>query len=141
MLKRNKKLLLRAAKRIEDVPQSYDQATFHRIENEAPCGTAGCLAGEIIVCSERSVMKGIEKLGSVTRRWSNLDEENPPWPGDVAGDLAGFTSDERYSLFVTTNGGTWPPKFANRYYKAKTQRGRANAAAALLRYLANGGEV
>lgn len=127
-MKRNKKLLLKTAQRIEDVPESYDQRTFVANSEKSPCGTVSCLAGEIIIASERSVKKGVEKL------W------NTRGPANLAGELAGFDSYESFALFGSSAAG-WPAPFADKWYKAKTQRTKAKAAAALLRYLADGGEV
>lgn len=130
-MKRNKRLLMKTAKRIETIPQSYDQTAFCDKSDNGPCGTTACLAGEMIICSERSVIKGIQKL---------VDLNDLRMVPNVAERLAGLTSQEADCLF---DGGAreWPASFRNRYDRAKTQRGRANAAAALLRYVADGGKV
>lgn len=131
-MKRNKRLLLKAAKRIEEIPESYRQETFCADSEESPCGTVACLAGEIIIASERSAAKGVAKLRSVTKEWiDNFGD----WPGDIAGGLAGLNRRERDNLFPTEVNG-WPKPFRSQYPRAK-----AKTAAALLRYLANGGEV
>ena len=133
-MKRNRRLLLKTAERIETIPESYDQNEWAARSRKSPCGTVACLAGEIIICSERRVEDGIKKLFMALE-----DQGQHGFVDDVAGDLAGFDYSEIYDLFYEA--GTWPEPFLSRYYKAKTQRGRANAAAALLRYLADGGEV
>lgn len=131
-MKRNKRLLLKAAKRIEEIPQSYDQKTFARVEAAAPCGTAGCLAGEIIICSERSVKKGVEKLNKVVRDWNSGDV----WPGEVAGKLVGLNDMEQTNLFASEKGSNWPVRF-----RRNSVKGRAKTAPQLLRYLADGGKL
>jgi hypothetical protein len=131
-MKRNKRLLLKTAKRIERFPESYDQATWAGKSNTAPCGTVACLAGEIVICSERTVKKGIAKL-------FDLDVKGSPGVSGYAEAVAGIAEWESQYLFFDVD--SWPKPFGANYLRAKTRRGRARAAAALLRYLANGGEV
>lgn len=50
-MKRNKKLLLKTAERIEKIPQSYNQLYFRSQSSKSPCGVEACLAGEIIMAS------------------------------------------------------------------------------------------
>lgn len=127
-MKRNKRLLLKTAKRIEEIPESYDQGTFVSSSDKSPCGVVSCLAGEIIIASERSSKKGAERL------WNTL------WPAETAAELAGLAHYERRCLFGAT-ATNWPEPYATKWFKAKTQRAKAKVAAALLRYLADGGEV
>ena len=131
-MKRNKKLLLKAANRIEKIPQSYKQSVFCGPSNSAPCGTTGCLAAEIIICSEPSVKRGIKKLNEVVANWEGPDT----WPGKIAGDLAGLTHAERVNLFATASARTWPAPFDSQF-----KRSKAKTAARLLRYLADDGKV
>lgn len=133
-MKRNRRLLLKTAKWIEEIPESYDQKVWEKDSDESPCGTAACLAGELIICSERSVVKGIKKLRS-----GHFLPNFISTPA-MANKLAGLTTDEGYALFAE-DVDKWPAQFRSRYRAAKTQLGRAKAAAALLRYLADGGEV
>ena len=130
MMKRNRRLLLKTAKRIEEVPESYNQAVWADKDYKSPCGTVACLAGEMIICSERSLRKGLDLL------WDANDIGQVP---DTAQRMAGLTDDEASDLFYSTN--WWPTRFHNRYERASTQRGRAKVAAALLRYLADGGQL
>lgn len=133
-MKRNKRLLLKAAKRIESIPESYDQSHFAENSEKSRCGTTCCLAGEIIIASEPSTAKGVKKLRAIVTDW--FHGSNEVWPGDVAGEIAGLTSDEREKLFANVNGDSWPEKF-----QRKSKRGLATAAPKLLRYLADGGEI
>lgn len=126
-MKRNKRLLLKTAKRIEDIPQSYSQRDWFRESKASPCGTAGCLAGEIIICSEPTVSKGIKKLKMAAQR----DKVS-----ELAASLVGFDIIERHNLFHTASARSWPDKFW-RMFRLK----QSTAAVALLRYLADGGEV
>lgn len=146
-MKRNVKLLLKTAARIEAIPESYDQETFCRDELSAPCSTAGCIGGEIIICSERSVKAGVHKLKLVMQKSKvafagNYNGPLPnEWVGYVAGHIAGLTKDEAERLFYTGTAGSWPPTYADQFARVKTNRGRARVAVRLLRYLAKGGEV
>lgn len=138
-MKRNRRLLLKAAKRIEEVPQSYDQGTFYCKDSRSPCGAASCLAGEIVIASERTVIKGVFKL----QGWVNEHKgwfSRPGWVGYKVAELVGLTSDEAEALFGG-DADRWPNPFRKQWAAAKTNRGQANAAVRLLRYLADGGAV
>lgn len=126
-MKRNKRLLLKTAERIETVPESYDQGEWAMESDTSPCGAVACLAGEIIICSENSVKKGVARLLVTDGVWHEAQK------------LVGLTNDESYRLFLSV--GNWPQPFRGSYCKATTQKGRAKAAAALLRYVADGGKV
>lgn len=123
-MKRNKRLLLKAAKRIEEIPQSYDQTTFVEKDADSPCGTRACLAGEIIIAAERTAKTGALKLlrmrGSVPMK---------------AAKLVGLDYREAGRLFETGYGLTWPDPFKSQFDKARGPKSRAKVAAALLRYL------
>ena len=133
-VKRNRRLLLKTAKRIETVPESYDQANWCQPTDRAPCGTAACLAGELIICSAPTVEEGVKLLRD---RY-----QLPDFPGtsEMAANLAGLTEVETNKLFPG-DVGDWPDPYRTRYVAAETQQERAKAAAELLRYLADGGEV
>ena len=126
---RNRRLLLKTAKRIESIPESYNQFEWAADNSLSPCGTVACLAGEIIICSERSVKKGIDKL------WNSYDANDVD---GVAQQLAGLSDNENYRLFYSPD--DWPNKIG-KGFRRKTREGKAKAAAELLRYLADGGEV
>jgi len=132
-MKRNRRLLLKTAKRIEEIPESYNQGEWVAESNHSPCGTVACLAGEIIICSERSMKKGIEKLFEAS--YDGISDLDVP---DLAVKLAGLDYDDQFKLFYSPV--QWPNKIGKGFNKKK-QRAKAKAAATLLRYLADGGEV
>lgn len=138
MPKRNRELLLKTAAHIEEVPESYAQYTFYSESDKAPCGTRACLAGEIVICSAPTIEKGVKKLKAQIQR--AMDSSEYIKTGESAARLAGFGVEEARALFAA-DAVMWPRRFRNLYYNAKSERGRAKAAAALLRYLADGGEV
>lgn len=129
-VKRNRRLLLKTAKRIEEFPASYDQGDWGRESNRSPCGAVACLAGEIVICSERTVKRGIELLYKIMNS-----------RGDSVADAAIRLSRLDYNddgLFYDPK--HWPAGIGKGFY-LKSQTGKAKAAAELLRYLAAGGEV
>lgn len=135
---RNRELLLKTADRIEQIPESYEQTTFCSPSDKAPCGTVACMAGEIVICASPTVAQGIRRLKGQIKRSARSGSYIKT--GEIAAKLAGFTPAEGKALFESSVR-LWPRRFAARYMRAKTQDGRAGAAAALLRYLADGGEV
>lgn len=130
-MKRNRKLLLKTAKRIKEVPESYNQGEWVADDDRSPCGTVACLAGEIVICSERSVKAGIEKLNLI-------HFESNDSVADVAVELAGLEEEDADVLFYSPK--TWPNRIGKGFGK-KNKVAKAHAAAELLRYLADGGEV
>lgn len=130
MTKRNKRLLLKTAKRIEEVPESYNQGEWIGSSNRSPCGTVACLAGEIIICSAPTIEKGIRKLHDTFYGEGRV--------ADTALRLAGLHYDDEDTLFYSPR--HWPNKIGKGFGR-KNKIGKAKAAAELLRYLADGGEV
>lgn len=128
-MKRNKELLLKAAQRIEEFPESYSQAVFAGHSKVAPCGTVACLAGEIVICSEPTTVAGIKLLWELDGR----DEV-----GSYAQEVAGLTDEEEYALFYESQ--YWPEPFGEQFINASSKE-RPSIAARLLRYLADGGEA
>jgi hypothetical protein len=129
-MKRNRRLLLKTAKRIEEVPESYRQGEWVANDDRSPCGTVACLAGEIVICSEPSVKKGIVKLREVARTKEHV--------AGAAIRLAGLNEQDEETLFYHPR--QWPNGIGRGFNK-ESQAGKAKAAAALLRYLADGGAV
>jgi len=129
-MKRNKRLLLKAAQRIEDAPASFSMSTYRSKDHKAPCGTVACLAGEIIIASGKDVKEGLARLWDVES-------------GEVASTAArmiGMPELEPMGVFGAT-ARAWPKPYQTNYNKARSKRSQANAASAFLRYLADGGKV
>jgi len=129
-MKRNRKLLLKTARRITKVPESYNQHEWVMDSDRSPCGTVACLAGEIIICSEPTVKKGVERLKDIYHGEGSVATE--------AIELTGLDEDDEDALFYSPK--TWPNGIGKRFAR-KTKVEKAKAAAELLRYLADGGEV
>lgn len=134
-MKRNSDLLNKTARHIAKVPSSYQQITFYRPNASTPCGAVACLAGEIIICSERTVQEGVAKLRHVINAYRDSWDDTVDDPQTVAARLAGFTDEEADYLFDATVD-TWPSPFREEF-----AANEAKAAAGLLRYLAKGGKV
>jgi hypothetical protein len=69
----NKAVVRKMIKRLESVPEHYDQEAYYVERNDkAPCGTVACLAGEAVICSAKTVKAGIEsafaEYGSIPER-------------------------------------------------------------------------
>lgn len=72
----NQRLNIELFKKIRDriamIPASYDQSNWCIRNDAAPCGTAACIAGEAVICSQPSIEAGITEL----RRLMHLDKYN-----------------------------------------------------------------
>lgn len=116
----NHKLIKKIIKRIEGFPESYDQrAWFISEDNETPCGTVACLAGETVICSAPTVKQGI-KLA-----FGNYDAIPA-----MAERLLGLP--DTHSLFAMDGSG-FPAPYAKRFGRAQTRKGRARIVVAYLR--------
>lgn len=132
---RNAELLNAAANRIEAIPESYDQTTEGREDARSPCGTVSCMAGEIVICSQPTVEMGLSEL------W-RLRSKGISYVCDAARELTGLTRDEIPAPIFGIDASVWPEPYGSDWFAARGNiYGKAAAAAAFLRYLANGGEV
>lgn len=117
----NTRLLRRVAKHIAEEPRRLDMYKIagHVAEDESfnpPCGTVGCIAGWACMLEGSTVGQATWAKG---RRLLELDDK------------------EAFQLFDYPIGGPtdgWPAKFANRFLRAKTPRGRASATTARIEH-------
>lgn len=116
-----KRLLLRAADGIEAEPKLYNQSQFAGGDPATVCTSASCLSGWMVFFGDRKEFKRLaeNRFSATAEDWLRATKE-------VLG--MKFPS----SLFDSSVE-DWPEKYRRRYLKSKTQRGRANAAAAMLR--------
>lgn len=136
--KLNKKLIKKMIKRIESVPESYDQGTpgesysrraaegryggegyASRPRPEPVCGSVGCLMGQAIICNERSVKKGIQRMYRVLHS------------GDIRIAAMRLTGLPSYLFGATSR--DWPDPYRGQWKNAKTYKGQARAAINLLK--------
>jgi hypothetical protein len=127
----NVELLERVKQHILEEPRRYDQSVFGRRSREAPCGTAACIAGWT------AVLGGAVEAEQLRSHYGDIRK--------TAQGLLGLNEEEAAKLFhgepTCECGVGWPKRFARRYYKAKTTRGRASAAAAFIDHIIRTGKV
>lgn len=137
-LKLNKPLIEKMIARMTEKPEAYDQtmivgtvADLHRaIEKggtlprpDPQCGAAGCLIAQAIICDAPTVEQGIAKLKRLERSGNETNH---------AADLMGLSYDDAWTLFYDWQS-EWPEPYRPQFAKAKTYKGQASAAVALLR--------
>jgi hypothetical protein len=132
----NVKLLARVRDHILEEPRRYDQELWGRPSDEAPCGTAACIAGWTALLGRKVTLKQLRAnpdVSAVARELLNLE------PGEAsvlfAGSPGWYCGDPDCSL------NRWPARYAAQYRRAKTARGRARAAANYIDYIIKTGSV
>lgn len=118
----NKTVVRRMIKRLESVPESYNQrAYFVEPSREAPCGAVACLAGEAVICSERTVRQGVR----LALRMSNKEMINR------AQEVLGLSGN--HGVFDIAGHG-WPEPFRSQIKNPKqSDGGQAPVAVAYLK--------
>lgn len=117
----NKTVVRKMIKRLESVPESYDQKAWYvRKDDSAPCGTVACLAGEAVICSAKTVKEGINLA------FSNYDEIPA-----LAEKLLGL-SDNRHQVFVCDGNG-WPEPYRTQFQQSSEKEQKAQVAAGYLK--------
>lgn len=127
----NTRLLRRVARELKREPRKLDMNDVaYTVDPKLdkahpPCGTVGCIAGwACILSGDSAKMAEWERGRNFLQLTDGQDDRlfNIPWPYDDG---------ER----------NWPKKFALRYLKAKTQRGRMLATVARIEhFIATKGE-
>ena len=131
-MKLNKPLIRKMIKRIETKPETYYQGNYvvrgtnfnSWIKDGRPdpvCGTVACLAGEAIICSEKSIRKGITKLVRLDNKGDTKD---------VAERLTGIGA---WTGVFRAAAVDWPSPYREQWDGAKTYKGKARAAVNLLK--------
>lgn len=110
----NTKLLLKVKAAILAEPAKFRMELYFQSETSSPCGTAACIGGHAIAISRKwKRLRAGFKLDSYHPEASRCLEIAPD-------------SEQADSLF---SAGMWPRQFRDRYYKARTAKQRAKAAA------------
>lgn len=119
--KMNKEVVRKMIKRIESVPEHYDQAAFFVESNDiAPCGTVACLAGEAVICSAPTVEAGI-KLAF--QKYDDIPA--------LAANLLGLPN--VHAIF-SADGSGWPEPYARQFAEAEeSPEAQAKVAVAYLK--------
>lgn len=116
----DKKVVRRMIKRLDTVPESYEQSAWFIEEDEgSPCGTVACLAGEAVICSANTVKQGIK-----------LALENFDMIVPLAEKVLGLHGN--HGLFDCAGSG-WPRRYRKALQDANSRKEKANVAAAYLR--------
>jgi|SRR5918992_2557049 hypothetical protein len=100
----NIELLKKVRDKIATTPEAYDQETWGRVEEAAPCGTAACIAGWTITLDEKIPLGKLHCLG---RSGDFLVANEYLHVNDVARDSLGLTDQEADILFTSEPGGEW----------------------------------
>jgi len=127
--RQHQRLIQKMIKRIETMPETYEQCTVSATFKQKPwlfegrpmpvCGTVACLAGEAIICSEQSVAKGLLKLRRVS---------------DVVGCAASLMGIKDVNTWIFgESADEWPEPYRKQWEDAKTYKGKARAAVNLLK--------
>lgn len=132
----NIELFQKVRNRIATIPESYDQSKWCTDSQEAPGGTAACLAGETIICAAPSVKAGIKRL----RDLAEGDGDGVPFE---AARLLGLPApvythpyNESALLFFAHAYG-WPEPFRTQFLEGE----EAEAAVALIDHIIETGKV
>lgn len=125
----NIELLKKVRDKIATTPEAYDQAIWGRSAEDAPCGTAACIAGW---AAHLSGNVNLEYLQTHSRDCGI---------GDIAEDALGLETRERYVLFASYPYQEWPEPFALNWKNAVSHKERALVAVAFLDEIIETGEV
>ena len=121
----NVELAAKMRDRILDVPAAYDQRYLNKLTDKSPCGAAGCLAGEAIICNAPSVREGVMELQAYRFTGKSADAF------EKAASLLGLDSYEADLMFRADSLG-WASPFDQQFADARTDEARAQVAAAYL---------
>jgi hypothetical protein len=134
----NKPLIRKMIKRIETVPESYDQGTpgqsyrsrlaegrydFDKIScrprPKPECGSVECLMGQAVIANAKTPLAGIRQM------YKALHD-------GVIGEMATSLTGLPESLFGASSR-EWPEPYRSQWRNARTYKGRARAAVNMLR--------
>lgn len=131
--KLNIELFKKVREKIATTPEAYDQSVFGRPEPDAPCGTAGCIAGWAMVLSATLSAEEIQ-LANVAADSNNVMID---LVRDRATEVLGLSDAEADTLFQADPGGewddydetgndvyveSWPEPFAEQWRKGSSDR-------------------
>lgn len=118
----NIELFKKIREKIATTPDAYDQETYGRRNDYAPCGTAACIAGWACVLGEA---EPLETVRSLHERYVSGDKEIVKRIPSTAKRLLGLTQEEADVLFYGDPSGYnedtdeyeggWPQPFADRW--------------------------
>jgi len=125
-------LWVKVRNRIAAVPESYNQGYWKQKSSVAPCGTQACLAGEALICSERSAKQGLALLWRTRRN-------------TIAGRASALLGLDRNTsedqIFTSWIDGEWPEPFATQFAEAEPGMEEAKVAVRYLTHVIRTGQV
>ena len=115
----NKTVVRKMIKRLESVPESYQQSALFVEENDGtPCGTVACLGGEAVICSAKTIKAGIKLALDSGTDVVILAEE-----------VLGLTS-VTHSVFSMDASG-WPVPYYDNFRKAGSRKAETQVGSSL----------
>lgn len=127
----NKTLFRKVRNKILKNPEAYDQSTFVRESDQAPCGTAACIFGWAVLLAEKIAIDDALE-----------DEEENEGDGIFreAISVLGLSRDE--GLVVANYAGMgWPEPYGSSFRTAYKKDERARIAADYINYIIRTGKV
>lgn len=128
--KLNLKLLRKVRNRVAEIPESYEQSTYHQKDDDAPCGAVACLAGESVIAASPTLKQGINTLRRMDQRFLREDSFTHP-ARNAAKKLLGLSDREADAMFDGEAEG-WPEPYRGRFKRAVRQKTEAKIAVAYL---------
>lgn len=120
-------LFRKVIKKLETAPEAYDQSTYATKSDDAPCGTAACIAGWATVLDGRIPHTRIRQLN---RR------------ADKYGQRAlGLTNKESEVLFSGLPVCDWPRQFSSQWREVRSEGRQARVAIRYLKHIITTGKV
>lgn len=134
----NKPLIRKMIKRIETMPETYEQGTYcQTVDEDDPrpvpvCRTVACLAGEAVIVSRPTVKQGVAALRRIDAgAWQNDLPVAAP-VARAAMKLLRINDNQAKTLFWN-DPVRWPAPFAARFESCETYKAKAKVAVDLLK--------
>lgn len=126
----NKTLLRKVRNHILAEPRRYNQGRFGRADDNAPCGTACCIAGWAIVLS------GKASLEDARDDFETLDEDAQ----GLGAKLLGLSYNESNVVF-DGDANDWPQQFNTAFHVSDDKAAQARVAADYINHIIKTGKV
>lgn len=130
----NFRLLRMIIKKIEANPEAYEQSVWGERADDAPCGTAACIAGWACFLDGKMDHKQLRRnqMGTAAKAAASLGLHVDLW----------VFRDEKDALFNGDPSEAWPEPYATRWLNAgDSKKRRARIAVAFLKHIINTGQI
>lgn len=132
----NTELLAKVRDHILEEPRRYDQGTWGKQSEEAPCGTVACLAGWTAYLGGLMTLTELQEGAAVVRERA----QRALGLSDIEARML-FAGRPRCDCGSDLCEYGWPHRFAIQYENAMTDEGRARAAADYIDHIIATGKV